>query len=559
MARSRVCGWLDEDAHRGNLSRDAGDGKAVLSVASPIPFTQSSLRGIVSAEQNLTRTRIATALSLVAIGVVQWNAARTLRNDAFVDEATYIVSGQLLRTAHASGIAAPPVANYLSGAPHLYPQLASLLFERGGLEAARTFSLFCMLAALVAVYSAARGIFDRRLAGVAAAALFSTQAPVLFLSRFATYDALCVALLAIALAFAVDSRARWRTATAVAAGLCIGTAAVVKYAALLYLPCIVLVAAFSVPSLSLFSSARLTRGAIAAAAALTVAGLLVSLGEPSRLLTGFVTTTLTRAVTSGGRAIDLLLFASALGGVSALLALPAMAIASSARRFTSITIFVWALLAPLNHVRLHEFVSLHKHMAFALVLFTVLAGGTIAALMSWIRRRWEYDQLLIAFAVAAASLAICARAIVRPGQTEADRLFRYWPNNTSYAYRAIAPVLRSDAHYLAEEPDLGTLYLGTRAPVSQWVHPYFFDYDGQRARTPSDLAPFRSAIRDGYFTAIVLRFGPQRTWANAMEEALLRSQPRYRLAARLPFELADGPGAYQVWVRSDAPGAGQVR
>ena len=447
----------------------------------------------------------------------------------------------------------PPIASYLSGAPHLYPLLAAEIFARSGLEGLRTLSLVCMLVATLAVFVAGRLLFERNVAGIAAAALFALQAPVLFLGRFATYDAPCVALLAIALACALDrhDKSKWFTATL--AGACIGAAAVIKYATLLYVPCIVLVA-----GLVLTGKHRRNRAAVTLLTALGVGTLLVIIGQPRELLNGFMTTTLARSVTSGGRAIDIFLFAASLGGAAAMCAVPAIALASSQMRLAAITIGLFALVAPLNHIRLHEFVSLHKHMAFALVLFTTLAGGSADALLTWMTRRWQRGHGVIAVAVGAAALAIVARAIVRPGLDESRRLFKYWPDNTRQSYLALSPVTATNARFLSEEPDLGALYLGASSPVSQWVHPYYFDYDGEHARKPADVNAYRHAIRDGYFTAVVLRFGPQREWATHVEEALLRSQPRYRLAARFPFALVDGAGAYQLWVRADAPGAEQV-
>ncbi len=516
--------------------------------------TFSFTRDDVSTNRNALLARAATWLALVTLGSAQWLLSLSLKNDAFVDEATYIVSGQLLRESAATGAAAPPIASYLSGAPHLYPVLASVIYDRYGLEAVRWLSFACLIVATLAVYAAGRQLFERRLAGVAAAALFSIQAPALFLGRFATYDAPSVALLAVALAFAVNRSERWRWNSAALAGACIGAAAVVKYATLIYLPSIVLVSALVLPPPD-----RWKRGACTALGAIAVSAALIALGQPRELLSGFVSTTLVRSVTSGGRATDIVLFAAALGGVAAMIALPALALAPRAVRWAAITVGVSGLLAPLNHIRLHEFVSLHKHMAFALVLLTALAGGSVAALIGWLERRWERGQGVIAVAVAAAALAIGARAVVGPGISEAQRLFNYWPNNTRQAYLDFVPVITKAAHFLSEEPDLGTLYLGKRAPVAQWVHPYYFDYDGQQARKPSDIAAYRLAIRDGYFTAVLLRFGPQPGWAAAVEEELLRSQPRYRLAVRRPFELVDGPGAYQLWVRADAPGADRVR
>ncbi len=490
---------------------------------------------------------------MLVIGAGLWMQTRTLTNDAFVDEATYIVSGQLLRDAAQTGAETPPIATYLSGAPHLYPRLAAALYARGGLEGARVFSLACILVAVIAVYAAAGVLFSSRVAGIAAAALFSVQAPVLFLARFATYDALALALVAVALAAVIDRGERTRWLTAVLAGVCIATAVLVKYASLLYAPCIVIVASLVMPP-----GSRWKRGAVTLAAALITGVALALAGEPRELWSGFVTTTLSRSVTSGGRVRDIILFALSLGGATAVLALPALALAAARVRWIAVTIFAFALLAPLNHARLHEFVSLHKHMAFALVLWATLAGGAVAALCAWLVRRWHARQVVISVAVAAAAVAIFVRAIVVPGAEAAYRLFRYWPDSTRVAYLALAPVTGPPAHFLSEEPDLGTLYLGRRAPVSQWVHPYYFDYDGQRAQTPTDVDPYRRAIRDGYFTAVLLRFGPQREWATAVEEELLRAQPRYRLAARFPFELADGAGAYQIWVRVDAAGAERV-
>ncbi len=503
--------------------------------------------------QRVDRSQVGALLTLTAIGTSHWFLARALRNDAFVDEATYIVSGQLLREAAATGAVAPPIATYLSGAPHLYPMLASALFAHGGLELVRALSLVSMLIALVGIFASARLLFANRLAGVMAAAVFAVQAPSLFLARFATYDAPCVALLALALAFALDRNERRAFNSAALAGACIGAAAVIKYAALLYVPCIVLVA-----GLVMSGSDRWKRAATTALSAGAIGATLIAFGHPMELWTGFMTTTLSRSVTSGGQTMALLLFAMSLGGAVALMALPGLALAPAAMRGVAVVIFVSGLLAPLNHLRLHEFVSLHKHIDFALVLFATLAGGSLASLARWSVRQWQHGQVVVAIAVVGAALAIGSRAVLRPGIDEAERLFRYWPDNTKQAYESLAPIASSSAHFLSEEPDLGTLYLGQRAPATRWAHPYYFDYDGQQARKPTDLEPYRHAIRDGYFTAVLLRFGPQRTWADAVEEALLRSQPRYRLAARFPFELADGAGAYQVWVRSDAPGADRV-
>lgn len=490
-------------------------------------------------------------IALAAVTACHLLLVRTLHNDAFVDEATYVVIGDMVR-AWQRGHGDVPASNYLSGAPQLYPALSSWLFAQGGLETVRAFSTACMLVAIGAVAWGALQLFGTAWAGLGAAVLFATQAPVLFLSRFATYDAPALALVAIALAVAIaPGRAGvWR---ALGAGALVGAAALVKYAALLYLPMVLVTVTWCAPR------ERRVLVAITAAAGTAIAiAVLALLGSPAALFEGFVTTTLHRTTVSGGRPLDLLLFAASLGGVAFLVAAGGAFLVLKDMRGVAVVLLASALLAPLNHVRIAEFVSLHKHMAFALVPTCVMAGGAIAAVYRWGAAAWRSEQQVIAIAVVGALLAIGARAVAWPGHDEAVRLFSYWPDNTAQAFRALAPVAQRDVAFLAEEPDLGPLYLRDTTRPTQWVHPYYFDFEGRASRTPSDVEPYLRAIRARHFTGVVLRFGPQRQWARAIEAELLREQPAYRLAAELPFELADGEGAWQVWVRADAVGAEAV-
>ena len=503
--------------------------------------------------------RIATAVALGIVATIQWSFARTMRNDAFVDEATYISAGRMLHAAATSASAAdalPAFATYFSGAPHLYPILAAYADRTAGLEGARMVSYACIVVALLAVYVATLHLFRDRLAGVVAAALFAAQAPVLFLSRQATFDAPCVALLSVAVAAcAVASSRRHPSAALIAcavAGGCIGAAAAIKYASLLYVPCVVALA------MCLSPHRRLWSGLVTAAAAFAIAALLLSTGSPHDLATGFLATTLNRGVVSGGRAVDILAFAAQLGGLVGLLALPVFLIRSAVPRRVTATLCLFALAAPLNHARLHEFVSLHKHIAFSLVLLAPLAGGALAIGARWVREEFEHGSAVTALTIASIVGVLIVRLNVGPAAQHARALYAYWPNATRQAYLALAPIASADARILSEEPDLGWYYIGPKMPYANWTHPYYFRYQGKVATTVTDSLS-RVALRDGYFDAIVLRYGPQRAWARAVEHELLGLQPAYRLARQLPYELSDGPGRYELWVRSDAPGAEAVR
>ena len=96
-----------------------------------------------------------------------------------------------------TGRRCPPFPAYFSGAPVIYPPLAALADNAGGLAGARILSLAFMLGATVLLWGVAGRLFGRR-AAFFAAALFAVLGPTLHLGAFATYDAMAVFLVALA-------------------------------------------------------------------------------------------------------------------------------------------------------------------------------------------------------------------------------------------------------------------------------------------------------------------------------------------------------------------------
>ena len=92
-----------------------------------------------------------------------------LRNTAFADEALYLLAGQQIfltwmgKTAYLE-----PYGLYFSGYPSFYPVIGGVLDFLGGLEAARLFSLLCMLIVTTCVYFMTVQFFDRKSALIAA-------------------------------------------------------------------------------------------------------------------------------------------------------------------------------------------------------------------------------------------------------------------------------------------------------------------------------------------------------------------------------------------------------
>src|SRR6266849_11180853 len=114
----------------------------------------------------------------------------TLHNTAFQDEALYLYAGrQLFRYWTGGPVTLDHYACYFSGSPGVYPVIGGVLDMIGGLELARSFSLFCMMGVNAIIYYSTRKLFQRP-AAIFASATYASLGTVLFVGRLATFDAL---------------------------------------------------------------------------------------------------------------------------------------------------------------------------------------------------------------------------------------------------------------------------------------------------------------------------------------------------------------------------------
>src|SRR6266699_7042267 len=142
----------------------------------------------------VTLSRWSLPLILAFQALLSWTL---LQNTAFQDEALYVYAGRQIWQHWLVGL--PLLENYsyfFSGYPYVYPLIGGALDMVGGLELARSFSLACMLVTTACGYYVTKQLFDEKSA-VFAALLFVCQGPVLFLTRLATFDALCLCLVAV--------------------------------------------------------------------------------------------------------------------------------------------------------------------------------------------------------------------------------------------------------------------------------------------------------------------------------------------------------------------------
>lgn len=468
------------------------------------------------------RRRLAAA-RLPVLLLIQAALTWRLSNVPFQDEALYISVGEavLHRAVHGSvgayGAFLGPYGAYLSGAPDGYPVVAGALFELGGLELVRLFSLVCMLGVTVCAYRIGRALTGEG-AGLLAATAFASSGAVLFVGKLATYDAVCILLIAIAAERVTTRRGPW---SALAAGGCLAAAATAKYAGAIFIPFVVL--------LPLLVDTRPWRGLARSAMTAVVVGALIGsalLLWGSGVDKGIAFTTTHRTVEDYATYGVLLHHAVRDLGLLGAAAAGGLVLAIVRRRWRLVLVFVLlggaGAALPFAQIRVHELTSLDKQTAYAALFLCLPAGYFLAQLF---RRRifGKAAAAAVVWVLAVSALALSAS------------LFAGWPSSVDAPTRYVA------AH------DVRGLYVSTDGDAQELT-------SHVRGVTwlPSDVAfglfasgrhPPRGTDR---YAGFVYRSGEYPALQQAMVR-FLRSDRHYRLVATLTG--GPGWGDWYVWQR----------
>ncbi|HEX4716198.1 MAG TPA: glycosyltransferase family 39 protein, partial [Ktedonobacteraceae bacterium] len=274
-----------------------------------------------------------------------------LQNTAFQDEALYIYAGRQIWQAWFGG---PPVYDfysyYFSGDPYFYPLIAAALDKLGGLELARAFSLLCMLIVTTCGYYVTKQLFNQKSA-IFAALFFVCQGPVLFLNRLATYDPLCLCLLAVGTALVVNASLAQRPWRALGIGPLLVLAFIAKYVALLFIPpvlAILILCTF----LKWGWVSMLLRGALGALS-LAVAGTLVAIVAvhfDPRVLHAIGATTTNRLISQEYPRLELVENVVEMVGLSYALGLAGLVFAHKKQLLIALLFLGSSLLVPTYHI-----------------------------------------------------------------------------------------------------------------------------------------------------------------------------------------------------------------
>src|SRR5579885_3086216 len=288
----------------------------------------------------------------------------TLHNTAFQDEGLYLLAGrQILLSWLGRTPYLEPYGLYFSGYPSFYPVIGGVLDFLGGLEAARLFSLLCMLIVTSCVYFLAKRLFNRKSA-VIAAFLFAFQGSALFLGRLATYDAFCFCLLI---------------------GPMLVLIVAAKYAGLLFVPTVLTFFAWWCWKYK--GLEEMFVRLVVVLFSLGLSGVVAYANMDQQVLTGLGFTTTNRASMVGASPIPIIEHIALMMGIFFGLALLGLLLCGRPRLSIGLLLFGSALLAPLYHIYKGEFVSLDKHLAFSMFFLAPLAGFAIASCVGlWLPR-----------------------------------------------------------------------------------------------------------------------------------------------------------------------------
>lgn len=484
----------------------------------------------------------------VLAGVLVLQAVLTVRlsNSAFQDEATYVFAGHRVLALWLHGTPTyDDYPSYFSGAPFLYPVAAAVADGVGGLEAARALSLMCALASTVLLYLVVRRLFDPAVA-VGAAFVFAVAEPTLVTGRLATYDAAALLLVALAVWIGV----RWSTTTIPALVLMppvLVLALVTKYALLLYVPAAIAVSAIAV------ARDRGRRAAFTHAAA--VAGLVAVLSSAflaaaPHLWDGIYSTTLHRdpggdtrwdVASDGAAYVGIALLIAAAGAIGYCRTTSPIPLDTTPRRLRILlagVLLAAGVAAPVNQILTQTTQSLHKHVGFGLWFAAPLAG---VALISLLRTRswWRFGILA----------ALCI-GLVWNGIAQSEHKFHEWPDSAEVVSTLRTMVRPDSGRYLVEEHEVPRYYLRDVTEPYQWIGTSYFEYFDPQGATLTGLPAYAAAIGDGYFDAVVLRYGPTADLDLRLAEVLDASD-RYELVEEWPYENSFGAAQWQIWQRVD--------
>jgi hypothetical protein len=383
---------------------------------------------------------------------------------------------------------------------------------------------------------------------------------VLHLGAFATYDALSVFFLGLAIWLVVRAGDRQNaTAWMIAAGVALALANATAYSSALF-DLLVIVLAFLIAQPAFGAKLAATRSLTLLIVVMILLGAGLLLGGSS-LVHGVDATTVSR-VGSGTPALTVLLDAWSWTGVVLAGALCGLVVCwvqrdRSDRRWILVVLAVAALLGPLEQARLHTDASLNKHVALGAWLAAIAAGYAV-------------DRVIVAVPAGATRLTTtCAFAVamafpVALGVSQSQQFSTDWPKSASFIAILRPLVQQTSGPVLVEDPSIAEYYLGVRSQWTRWsstrniVLPSGLSTGGPSGAAgivgPGNAGTFGAKIASGYFALIALNFADTTALDHQLRTDILQSGHYQvkdpRVVPYGPDPGTDIIGTYIIWLRT---------
>jgi hypothetical protein len=485
----------------------------------------------------VTMSRWSLPLILAFQTLISWTL---LQNTAFQDEALYVYAGDQIWRHWLFGLPLlDPYSYYFSGYPYVYPIIGGALNRLGGLELARSFSLVCMLIVTACGYYVTKQLFHQKSA-VFAAMFFVCQGPVLYLSRLATYDPLCLCLIAVGMALAVNASLAQRPWRALSIGPFLVLAFGAKYAALLFIPSILATLALCT-LLKRGWISMLVRGMLGVLS-LAVVGMLaaiVVIHFDPKMLHAIGATTTNRIVIEVTPRLWLAEHVAAIVGLSYVIGLVGLVFARKKHLLIVLLFLGSALLVPAYHIYKAELISLDKHLGFSMFFVMPIAGYVLASL-SGFRRVFSSGRYWLS------GVAICL-ILFMVGTQEAQDMYSSWPPTNELAYALKTQVRPAGGRYLTEQFEVSRYNLRDDTYTWQWTGLDFFEYTDKQGHYYFGNEAYVKAINDGYFVLIQLNYGYNNIQLDVLIAQAIEHSKKYNLIAKIPYRDFYGTGYFWIW------------
>lgn len=465
-----------------------------------------------------------SAFALVSCGLSLRPGTNTT---PFQDEGLYLFMGHRMidHLLHGAHLSEYPGA-YFSGGPGAYPPIAAVVDSVGGLTGARILSEVFIIVAMIAVYSSAALLFGE-VAGVIGAGAFVLCGSIIFVSHLATFDAMAIALLALALWLSVYSGLRDGFLWAPVVGVLLALAFLTKYATAVYAPGIALIGA--ILAFGTVRWAGLVRAALAVGAAIAIVLFVLTMWG-QELIAGIRSTTAQRTPLAPQPPLSM--GEDVLRWVGPWLLFAVLGAVAQRRRLPLVAVLLFlSVIGPLQQMRIHESVSLSKHAGFGMLFAAPLIGAAGVWLLS--RTRVLGSAVLVA---AAGWLAYC-------GVVTSTNFMTGWVDD-----RPLVAELRRELQVepgkaiLGEEPSAQRYALRTVTDPDQWTDTYGFSYAGK-----TGIAAYDEAIDQSHFGIIYLTLNTE--IGKEINQYLTDSDSPYRLTAKVPsYRRGEFAGYFLIWM-----------